>query len=38
MRGLSSIYQFDSTQDAATIAALAMEAIEVIEEVEVVGM
>jgi hypothetical protein len=35
MQGLSSIYQFESTQDAASLAALAMEAMEVIEEVEI---
>ena len=31
MRGLSSIYQFDSTQDAASIAALAIKAIGEVE-------
>jgi len=31
MRGLSSIYQFDSTQDAASIAALAIEAMGEVE-------
>jgi hypothetical protein len=35
MRGVSLAYQVDSTQDAASIAALAIEAMGVIEEVEI---
>jgi hypothetical protein len=35
MRGLSLAYQFDSTQDTTSIAALAIEAIGVIKEVEI---